>query len=163
MGRINAKSAKEWPLVLRMRAQAERLYRRAVEDPHTRALRDSELPDDGVIAPPSARLSSAENRTRRTAYRRPGRPKRKIEHRHPIARQYQRSRIVEQSLDVQCYAGRKAGERPIRFRIGSRECLVEEIVEQWYGPEDSFFKVRADDGKRYVLRHHTLTDLWWAV
>ena len=52
MARINAKSAKDWPLVLRMQVQAERLYRRAVEDYNRiRALRGTDLPDDGVIAP----------------------------------------------------------------------------------------------------------------
>jgi len=52
LARINAKSAKDWQLVLRMQVQAERLYRRAVEDYNrVRALRGTDLPDDGVIAP----------------------------------------------------------------------------------------------------------------
>ena len=38
--------------------------------------------------------------------------------------------------------------------------MVEEIAEQWYGPDDSFFKARADDGKTYLLRHHTADDTW---
>jgi hypothetical protein len=38
-------------------------------------------------------------------------------------------------VQVQCYAGRKADERPVRFRIGDRDYMVEEIVEQWYGPD----------------------------
>jgi hypothetical protein len=61
---------------------------------------------------------------------------------------------------VQCYAGRKANERPVRFRIADRDYMVEEIVEQWYGPDDSFYKARADDGKTYLLRHHTTDDTW---
>ena len=36
-------------------------------------------------------------------------------------------------VEVQCYAGRKADERPVRFRIGDRDYMVEEIVEQRYG------------------------------
>lgn len=63
-------------------------------------------------------------------------------------------------VQVQCYAGRKADERPVRFRIGERDYLVEEIVEQWYGPEGSFYKVRADDHHLYLLRHQTSTDKW---
>jgi hypothetical protein len=30
--------------------------------------------------------------------------------------------------------------------------FVEEVVDQWYGPSDVFFKVRADDGNFYILR-----------
>jgi len=29
---------------------------------------------------------------------------------------------------VQCYAGRKADERPVRFQVGDREYLVEEVL-----------------------------------
>ena len=66
------------------------------------------------------------------------------------------------TIEVQCYSGRKADERPIRFRIDSRDYLIEEIVEQWYGPADSFYRVRADDGKTYLLRHHK-TDGTWSI
>ncbi len=58
-------------------------------------------------------------------------------------------------LQVSCYAGRKTDERPVRFRMDDREYVVEELLDQWYGPEDAFFKVRADDGNLYILRHQT--------
>jgi hypothetical protein len=29
---------------------------------------------------------------------------------------------------------------------------VEEVLDQWYGPSDVFFKVHADDGNLYILR-----------
>jgi hypothetical protein len=63
-------------------------------------------------------------------------------------------------VQVQCYAGRKADERPVRFRIGDRDYMVEEIIEQWYGPDHSFYKVRSDDGNAYLLCHKTSTDAW---
>jgi hypothetical protein len=63
-------------------------------------------------------------------------------------------------LQVQCYAGRKADERPIRFQLGDRDFMVEEVLDQWYGPDDEFFKVRADDGNLYILRHHPLEGEW---
>jgi hypothetical protein len=58
-------------------------------------------------------------------------------------------------VEVECYAGWKAEERPIRFRLDAREYLVEEVDDQWYGPKHVFFKVRADDGNLYILRHVT--------
>ncbi len=58
-------------------------------------------------------------------------------------------------MQVQCYSGRKADEKPVRFQLRNREYLVEEVVDQWYGPEHQFFKLRADDGNLYILRHQT--------
>jgi len=60
-------------------------------------------------------------------------------------------------LRVQCHSGRKEEERPVRFQLGERDYMVEEIVDQWYGPDDAFFKVRADDGNLYILRRRTST------
>ena len=64
------------------------------------------------------------------------------------------------TVEVQCYAGRKADERPVRFRVGDRDYMVEEIVEQWYGPDASFYKVGADDHSLCLLRHKMSTDVW---
>lgn len=64
------------------------------------------------------------------------------------------------TVRVECYAGRKADERPLRFQLGERVYLVEEVVDQWYGPDDTFFKVRADDGNLYILRHSHVEDEW---
>lgn len=55
-------------------------------------------------------------------------------------------------IDVVCYSGYKGDERPVRFRLGDRDHFVEELIDQWYGPDDVFFKVRADDGNLYILR-----------
>jgi len=68
--------------------------------------------------------------------------------------------MMEQIVEVQCYAGRKADERPVRFRVGDRDYIVDEIIEQWYGPDDSFYKVRADDGNVFLLRCRTSTGTW---
>jgi hypothetical protein len=58
-------------------------------------------------------------------------------------------------LQVQCYAGWKADEKPQRFRLNEREHVVEEVIDQWYGPEHTFFKLLAEDGNFYILRHRT--------
>jgi hypothetical protein len=61
------------------------------------------------------------------------------------------------NLNVECYSGRKADERPIRFRLEGRQYLVEAVLDQWYDPEGIFYKVRADDGNLYILRQQTST------
>lgn len=58
-------------------------------------------------------------------------------------------------VEVKCYAGRKGEERPVRFRLDEQDYMVEEVLNSWYGPEHVFFRVRADDGNLYILRHET--------
>ena len=58
-------------------------------------------------------------------------------------------------LRVQCYSGYKAEERPVRFSIDDHEYVVDEVVDQWYGPEYAWYKVRADDGNVYILKRDT--------
>jgi len=53
---------------------------------------------------------------------------------------------------VECYSGRKADERPVRFWLDGRLYEVEEVVDCWYSPGAAFFKVRAHDGNLYILR-----------
>jgi hypothetical protein len=56
---------------------------------------------------------------------------------------------------VECYSGRKADERPVRFRLDVHAYVVQEVLDRWYEPEHVFFKIRADDGNLYILRHQT--------
>ena len=65
-------------------------------------------------------------------------------------------------LEVDCYSGRKADERPVRFRLEGRRYCVEAVLDQWYDPQSIFYKVRADDGNVYILRQQTSTpDATW--
>ena len=68
-------------------------------------------------------------------------------------------------LEVDCYSGRKADERPVRFRLEGRQYLVEEVLDQWHGPQDAFYKIRADDGNLYILRRESssLEGAWHLV
>ncbi len=67
-------------------------------------------------------------------------------------------------IRVECYSGTKADERPVRFHLGERLYVVEELLDQWYGPDDMFFKVRADDGNLYILRnHHSAPEGAWTL
>jgi len=58
-------------------------------------------------------------------------------------------------LSVECYSGRVGDERPVRFRLEGHPYIVESVLDQWYGPDHLFFKIRADDGNVYILRHET--------
>jgi hypothetical protein len=67
-------------------------------------------------------------------------------------------------LKVDCYSGYKADERPLRFSFPDkpdRQVIeVKEILDQWYGVGYHCFKVLADDGNLYILRHQQAEDNW---
>jgi hypothetical protein len=63
-------------------------------------------------------------------------------------------------IRVECYAGYRPEERPLRFVIRGREFLVDELDGRWFSPGASYFRVRADDGNYYVLRHDETQDSW---
>jgi hypothetical protein len=64
---------------------------------------------------------------------------------------------AEMKVEVACYSGYKGDERPVRFRLRGRDYSVEEVLDQWYGPRDVFFKVQANDGNVYILRRSSAT------
>ena len=41
-------------------------------------------------------------------------------------------------VDVECYAGRKADERPVRFWLEGKQYWVEDVLDQWYEPDSIF-------------------------
>jgi hypothetical protein len=63
---------------------------------------------------------------------------------------------------VDRFAGDKGEETPRAFiHEGSRR-IVTEIVTRWYTDTHCYFRVQADDGYRYVLRHD-LDNLVWEL
>jgi hypothetical protein len=63
-------------------------------------------------------------------------------------------------LRVECHAGHRADERPLRFFLGDRPVEVIAIIDSWVGPDHRYFKLRGDDGDVYILRHDTNADAW---
>jgi hypothetical protein len=63
-------------------------------------------------------------------------------------------------IRVECYAGYRADERPLRFTLRGRSFEVAEVEDRWYSPGVIYFRVRATDGNFYVLRHDEGMDVW---
>ena len=63
-------------------------------------------------------------------------------------------------IRVECYAGYRADERPLRFELRGRRFEVEQVDDRWYAPDATYFRVRAHDGNFYVLRHDAGQDAW---
>ena len=64
------------------------------------------------------------------------------------------------NIRVECYAGYRADERPLRFELRGRLYEIAEVEDRWYSPGTIYFRVRADDGNFYVLRHDEGMDVW---
>jgi len=63
-------------------------------------------------------------------------------------------------IRVECHAGYRGEERPIRFFIKQRSIEILDIIDQWYGPDYRYFKVRGDDGSVYILRQVLANEGW---
>ncbi len=66
-------------------------------------------------------------------------------------------------ITVESYSGYRADERPTAFTLGTRSIQVAEVVDRWYGEDHSYFKLIADDGNLYVIRHDRAADAWELV
>jgi hypothetical protein len=63
-------------------------------------------------------------------------------------------------VEVETYSGYKADERPRRMVLNGRAYDVVEVEDRWYSPGDTYFRVLASDGNRYVVRHREASDEW---
>jgi hypothetical protein len=63
-------------------------------------------------------------------------------------------------VKVECYAGYKGEERPVRVLLGERAEEVRIVEDQWYSPGATYFRVVVESGGRYILRREDAQDLW---
>jgi hypothetical protein len=67
--------------------------------------------------------------------------------------------VAEIPVWVQCNLSRQ-DHTPIRFQLDNRDLSVKEILDQWWGEDATYFKVRADDENLYILKHKATANLW---
>ena len=63
-------------------------------------------------------------------------------------------------IKVIAYSGFKANERPLYFYLGRQKMGVKDILDRWYDQEHDYFKVLADNGRKYQLKWHRMLDIW---
>jgi hypothetical protein len=61
---------------------------------------------------------------------------------------------------VECYAGYKGDERPVRVHLGRNALEVVSIEDRWYSPGATFFRIAVEGGGRYVLRYEEAQGVW---
>ena len=64
------------------------------------------------------------------------------------------------SIRVECYAGYRAEQEPLAFWLGERRLMVDATVDRWIATRERWFKVHADDGHVYILRHDESSGEW---
>jgi hypothetical protein len=70
-------------------------------------------------------------------------------------------------IEVACYSGYKANERPIAFTLQGVRREVQDILDRWYEggsdsrrPATSYFKLRTREGQMFIIRYQSLFDAW---
>jgi len=78
--------------------------------------------------------------------------------------------MIFDTIQVECYSGYRANERPLAFTWQGRRRKVKEIVDRWYEGGKSandvsldYFKVVTDEGDEFILRYNSLFDVWAIV
>lgn len=63
-------------------------------------------------------------------------------------------------LQVDTVAGLFGEPEPSAFTLGTQRIGVITIIDRWLSQEQGYFKVKADDGAIYILRHDEQTGQW---
>jgi hypothetical protein len=63
-------------------------------------------------------------------------------------------------IRVDAYSGYKATERPEAFTLDEQVYEIAAVLDQWYEPSATYFKVQSTEGKTYLLRHNEPSDEW---
>ena len=63
-------------------------------------------------------------------------------------------------IHVDVYSGYKANERPRQFTLDEEIYEIAAVLDRWYQPYATYFKVRTIEGKTYLLRYDEETDEW---
>jgi hypothetical protein len=63
-------------------------------------------------------------------------------------------------IQVDGYSGYKANERPREFVLDEEIYEIAAVLDQWYEPSATYFKVQSTEGKTYLLRYDQPADEW---
>jgi hypothetical protein len=82
----------------------------------------------------------------------------------------EKKKFYLEPIEVESYSGYKLHESPRKFIREKKQYIIQEILDRWYevgmksdAPIVSYFKIRADDGKRYLIRYDSFHDDWAIV
>ncbi len=68
--------------------------------------------------------------------------------------------MVHISLKVETASTPGKMANPVSFTLRDRIFQIIDVVDSWHGSDHAYFKVFADDGNLYVIKHDLNADLW---
>ncbi|MGA2126556.1 MAG: hypothetical protein ABSG76_10440 [Xanthobacteraceae bacterium] len=63
-------------------------------------------------------------------------------------------------IDVETHPGHRGMLMPQGFELGARRVEVIETIDQWFGPDYRYIKVKGDDDGLYILRVDDVHATW---
>jgi hypothetical protein len=57
----------------------------------------------------------------------------------------------------------RAGTAPRHFYFDGRQVEIMETIDQWYGPDHRYLKVRGNDGSLYILHFNEPHSEWTLI
>src|SRR5207249_6011908 len=63
-------------------------------------------------------------------------------------------------IHVDEYSGHTANQRPRSFTLDEELYEIAAVLDQWYEPSATYFKVKTTEGKVYLLRYDGQADEW---
>lgn len=63
-------------------------------------------------------------------------------------------------VQVETYVDEGSAEKLRRFHLDSRVVEVAENIDEWYGADYRYVKVKGSDGNVYILRHNEIRAEW---
>jgi hypothetical protein len=63
-------------------------------------------------------------------------------------------------INVDCYAGYRGEQTPRALSLDGQRIDVDEVIDQWLGPDHRYFKIRGDDRHIYIIRQDTGSGEW---
>ncbi len=75
--------------------------------------------------------------------------------------------VKHEKVQVKCYSGFKANERPTAFTHQGRHHEIAEILDRWFEggldpsqPKTDYFKIKTMEGDVFLLRYLSLSYAW---
>jgi hypothetical protein len=63
-------------------------------------------------------------------------------------------------IGVECYAGHRGEQTPRTLILADGRIAVAEVLDAWLAPDHRYFKLRAEDGDTYIVRHDEQRGIW---
>jgi hypothetical protein len=64
------------------------------------------------------------------------------------------------SIRVESDSGYRGEPEPVAFWLGERRLVVHAVTDRWFAPMRRWYKLEAEDGNMYIVRHDEASGEW---